>query len=619
MILPPPDSLERLTHADLIGVVRDLIGEVTRMRAETEKLGGALAKLRVEHQAVKDELARLKHLPPRPPIKPSGMDKATQAKGPEAGDEKGGRSSRRRGSQLDRLKIGATIVVKADPPAGSRNKGFEDIVVQDLSLNPQVTRYRRERWETPDGKTIIAALDSGLVGGYGPNLHRLVLTLHFSGQVTCERIAALLNGMGVVISKRQVVRLLTAKLETFRTEDEAVLKAGLCGAYVTVDDTGARHAGKNSYTTQIGSFNFTTFRTGPSKSRLAFLLRLCGGVSLYVINDAALAYMEERNLPQIVIGKFKEHKARIFSSAGDWERHLQALGLSAMNVTPDPVLIASEGALWGAIHHQGLLPDTVIVSDDAGQFRVGAHALCWIHAERLVHKLVPANDKQRNAVEIAKRMIWWFYRALKDYKLAPSVKQAQLLRARFDRIFKRASTGYTTLDRLLRRLFRNKDGLLRVLERPEIPINTNASENDIRAFVTKRKISGGTVSDKGRDARDIMLGLAKTCMKLKLSFYEFIGARLGIPGPKIPPLASLIRPASTKESVCWPNVSFEDIVKAPFTRRRNMITRRCRLQPSSRNRLSLACQPCPAFVHSLCVARRSIMRLTLAVNRNLNK
>jgi len=49
-------SLEHLTHADLIGVVRDLIGEVTRMRAENEKLDGALAKLRVEHQAVKDDL-----------------------------------------------------------------------------------------------------------------------------------------------------------------------------------------------------------------------------------------------------------------------------------------------------------------------------------------------------------------------------------------------------------------------------------------------------------------------------------------------------------------------------------------------------------------------------------
>jgi hypothetical protein len=230
-----PDSLDRLSHDELIGVVRDLIREVTRLGSENEKLVGALGKLRVEHQAVKDELARLKHLPPRPPIRPSGMDKATGAKGPEAGGEKGGRSTRRRGSQLDRLTIGATVMVRAKAPAGSRHKGYEDIVVQDLSLKPTATRYRRERWETPDGETIVAELDPGIVGGYGPHLHRLVLALHFGGQVTCERIVALLTGMGVVISKRQVVRLLTAKLETFRAEDEAVLKAGSRGAWVTVD------------------------------------------------------------------------------------------------------------------------------------------------------------------------------------------------------------------------------------------------------------------------------------------------------------------------------------------------------------------------------------------------
>jgi hypothetical protein len=262
-----------------------------------------------------------------------------------------------------------------------------------------------------------------------------------------------------------------------------------------------------------------------------------------VINDAALGYMKDRQLPQAVIDKLADHKERIFSRPEDWERHLQALGLTDLKVTPDPVLIAGEGALWGAIRHQGLLQDTVIVSDDAGQFRVGVHALCWVHAERLVHKLVPANDKQRNAIEVAKRMIWWFYGSLKEYKLAPSPQQAQVLRTRFDRIFKRSATGYVMLDRLLRRLFRHKDALLRVLDRPEIPLNTNASENDIRTFVTKRKISGGTVSDRGRDARDIMLGLAKTCMKLKLSFYDFLGSRLGLPGTQIPHLAELIRPA----------------------------------------------------------------------------
>ena len=129
---------------------------------------------------------------------------------------------------------------------------------------------------------------------------------------------------------------------------------------------------------------------------------------------------------------------------------------------------------------------------------------------------------------------------LERLQARPSPEQAELLRSRFERIFKRAPTGYAMLDSLLKRLHRHKHELLRVLERPEIPLDTNASENDIRAFVTKRKISGATVSDKGRDARDVMLGLAKTCMKLKLSFYQFVGDRLGIPGPEIPHLATLV-------------------------------------------------------------------------------
>ncbi len=101
------------------------------------------------------------------------------------------------------------------------------------------------------------------------------------------------------------------------------------------------------------------------------------------------------------------------------------------------------------------------------------------------------------------------------------------------------------LDRLLGRLHRRKRELLRVLERPEIPLHTNGSENDIRAFVTKRKISGGSVSEAGRNARDVLLGLMKTCGKPGVSFFSYLGDRLGVPdAPKIAPLPDLVRKAA---------------------------------------------------------------------------
>jgi hypothetical protein len=114
------------------------------------------------------------------------------------------------------------------------------------------------------------------------------------------------------------------------------------------------------------------------------------------------------------------------------------------------------------------------------------------------------------------------------------------LRARFNRIFTR-KTGFVTLDRLLARLHANKSELLKVLDRPEIPLHTNGSENNIRCQVTKRKISGGTRSDVGRDCRDAFLGLNKTCAKLRLAFRDYLGARLAVPaGIAIPSRAELI-------------------------------------------------------------------------------
>ena len=81
-----------------------------------------------------------------------------------------------------------------------------------------------------------------------------------------------------------------------------------------------------------------------------------------------------------------------------------------------------------------------------------------------------------------------------------------------------------------------------MLDHPDIPLHTNGSENDIRCQVTKRKVSGGTRSDVGRDCRDAFLGLAKTCAKLGVAFWDYLGNRLGMAGqPAVPPLPDLIR------------------------------------------------------------------------------
>ena len=68
--------------------------------------------------------------------------------------------------------------------------------------------------------------------------------------------------------------------------------------------------------------------------------------------------------------------------------------------------IATEGALWGAIMAHGFIKNTVILSDDAGQFNVGEHALCWVHAERLVHKLDTFTKATRIAKEKVRSLIW---------------------------------------------------------------------------------------------------------------------------------------------------------------------------------------------------------------------
>ena len=523
-VVAPPD-IEGLPPAELKQLLLKLLEKNTQLEGE--------------NAALREEIARLKGLKGRPdikPSKPSGMEKGA---GPNPGENRASR--RRRGKIKPRVSIEDQIL-RPEVPPGSRFKGYEDFVVQDLEIRVRAIRYRRERWLTPDGRTVLAPLPPGVRGHFGPELRRFVLMQYHQGQVAIPRLLAQLESIGISISKRQLVRLLIAGQDEFLAESMDVLRAGLAtGLWFSVDDTGARHKGVNGVCTQIGNDDFTWFGTTNSKSRLNFLELLRAGYTDFVINEPALAYMRDHALAGPTIARLADHPEKHFADPAAWRAHLERLGITALTVTPNPVQIATEGALWGSIHAHEFLRDAVILSDDAGQFDVGYHALCWVHAERLIHKLDTFTEEQRAAQRRVRSLIWRYYADLKAYRLNPTPRRRDQLRARFDRIFNRR-TGFVTLDRLLARLRANKAELLVVLDRPEIPLHTNDSERDIRTHVTKKKVSGGTRSDVGRDCRDAFLGLLRTCAKQGIAFWDYLGSRLDIAGQAVvPSLAELVR------------------------------------------------------------------------------
>ena len=504
------------------------------------------AQLKKELQTARDEIARLKGLNEKPKLKPSGMEKNAK---PRSGKKSGKKGDRKpgRGKKNDKLKPDETKIIRCENvPQGAKRNGYEDHLVCELIIKTHTILVRRERWLTPDGKSIVAPLPDGVTGGFGPGLKRYLLTQYYGSRVTILCLEQQMKDYGLLISQRSIRRFLSDNKTTFVDEAMGVLRTGLETAkWITTDDTGARHKARNGYCTHIGNDHFAWFKTTCSKSRLNFLKLLRAGDTGYEINVAALDYMSERGLSKELIDRLAAHEIRVFASEKSWLAHLENLGFDKIKTNPDPVRIASEGAVWGRIQTMGLLEGVVIVSDGAGQFKIGKHALCWVHSERLVYKLIPVTIEHQKAQDKIRKRIWWLYADLKEYCRGPTKKRKRELQRRFDNIFT-SKTGFTLLDRQLKRLHAQKEDMLRVLDHPEIPLHTNGSENDIRCEVTKRKISGGTRSDTGRECRDTFLSLMKTCAKLGVSFWDYLGDRLGVPNAiNIPPLPNLIRTKAT--------------------------------------------------------------------------
>jgi hypothetical protein len=449
-----------------------------------------------QHEYIKtleEEIRRLKGGPPKPKLQASKMDEQAQdeeqAQGGE--DEKVRRPGprRKKTAELTIREERKVAVEEGRVPSGSRFKGYRPYVVQDLEIRPHNTRFLLEQWQTPDGRYITAEVPCAVRDGhYGPTLASFVLYQYHHNHVTQPLLRQQLTDLGTEISAGQLNTLVTEGHEAFHDEKADLKAAGLeVASYVQTDDTGARHKGRNAYCTYVGNDLFAWFETTFTKSRVNFL-SLLQNERLYRLDEHALEYMarqglgkQDCNILAARVGsqglKFSEEKAWLTFL----EQRCAILGVRAQKV-------ATEGALVAGLLAQGLAADLGIVSDDAGQFNVFEHALCWIHAERAFRGLVPLNDAEFRAIAWVRGQIWALYSDLKAYRDA-----------------------------------------------------TDAARK--AAIVKKRKISASTRSELGRRCRDTFASLEKTCRKHRLSFLDYLVDRVS--GTHLVPyLPELIRNAA---------------------------------------------------------------------------
>jgi len=519
--------LPDIPEAERTPLVRQLL-EIIYLQQER------IQQLEERIQQLEDEIARLKGLKARPRIAPSALE--TSPRPPRDPDAKRPGSAKR--SKTAQLTITEEIVIRLpDVPPEATFKGYEDFVVQDLVLQPRVVRYRRERWLTPDGQDLVAPLPADVLPGshYGPDLICFILHQYHHQHVTQPLLLEQLHQLGIDISAGELSRILTEGKDAFHQEKAELLPAALAvSAYVQVDDTGARHQVHSGFCTHIGNELFASFASTDSKSRLNFLEVLRRPHADYVINETTVAYWQRQKLPAAVVDQLRRGP-RAFVDTAAWQGRLRELGITKRR----HVRIASEGALLGSLIAHGVSPQLAILSDGAGQYDVLAHAACWIHAERPLARLIPYSDEHRAAIAKVRHEIWELYRDLKGYRQRPERSRRADLEARFDALC-RQRTGFPSIDGVLKAMGAHRAALLRVLDRPAIPLHTNLSEGHLRDYVKKRKISGSTRSELGRAARDTFASLKKTCRELGVNFWAYLQDRVRGLG-QIPRLAVLIR------------------------------------------------------------------------------
>jgi hypothetical protein len=496
-----------------------------------EDFQSQLLSLREENQRLRDENNRLKGEQGRPDIKKSKDDKG---KSSDISSEKERQkpSGWGKGSKNHEIKITRKKELTVDKtllPADAEFKGYEDVIFQDIIIQPDNICFQREKFYSPSlRKSFLAPLPAGYSGQFGPGIKSYVIVQYYSCNVSEAKILEFLQHFGVKISAGEVDKLIHDYTGKFQKEREEILKEGLQSTpYQHYDDTGTRVNGKNRYCHILGNPFFTYYSTCPRKDRLTVIDVLMGGQKrTYLLDELAYTILEGFKIPVTVVRTLESEFSKLqFMPEKDFSARLTLLipNLGSQQRTR----ILEAGAI-AAYHAQTGFPIVLmLICDDAPQFKIVTSllSLCWVHEGRHYKKLQPCLEIHRTALDGFIKKFWEYYDKLLSWQQNPDVLQRESLEMEFDKLFA-TKTGYDQLDDRIKMTQEKKINLLQVLDHPETPLNNNPAELAARARVRKRDVSFGPRSEEGVTAWDTFMTLTETAKKLGVSFFAYIFDRI---------------------------------------------------------------------------------------------
>jgi hypothetical protein len=512
-LLSPSGLLEHFKR--LLGAYEEKVNEVDKLEKENEELKDRLRKLIGEQEV--------------PKFKPKKDKKDLHHQKPDKKDRK--KNWKKKGKK-DEVKIDREERCPADKenlPSDAEYKGTREVVIQNIIIKKENVKFQIERWYSPSlRKYFEGKLPPGFQGSqFGPDLRSLIVMLYVGLRSTENKIEKFLSDLGVVISAGEISRVLmnvpaNMSAEMLKAREQATKNR----SYFNMDATGMNVGGKSCFNLCHGNDLFSFHSTVRDRGRHEAIRSLImTNNPIYILNDIAYDWIQRRGvLSKKELRKIKEIISNDHLSSSQIEDIVQELNLHNKKESN----ILKTGALLSSLKtiYKDFVPE-VLVSDAAGEYKeiLSAQQECWIHELRHYREIRISSDFVSEELDLFFEKAWDLFDLMESYKFYPTIDMRKKIESDFDLIFNKEYHSFM-INHCRANTLSRREGLLRFLDFPQIPIHNNQAESDIREKVIRRKISGGHKNDQGAAAGNMWISLYQTTRKNGVSFWLYLRDRL---------------------------------------------------------------------------------------------